>query len=270
MFVESILPVLLWNAAIVALCFAALWLISIRIRDVSFVDSWWALGMVVLAWSSFAVSGPGTPRKMLLLGLCTIWGLRLGIYLLWRWRKNGPDRRYVTMAGKAQSERQMSFARWSLLEVFALQAPLQFAVALPVQLGVLGSGRIGELSYAGAALAVIGIAFESIGDWQLMRFKADPDNRERILDTGLWRYTRHPNYFGDACVWWGLWMIAAEQGVFGLASVIGPVLLTFLLTRWSGMPTVEGRMRRKKKGYDEYVRRTPAFVPWFPRSPRPE
>ena len=263
----TILHLLLWNAAIVALCFAALWLISIRIRDVSFVDSWWALGMVVLAWSSFFLSGGGNPRRVLLLVLCTVWGLRLGIYLLWRWRKNGPDRRYQTMAGKAQSERQMSFARWSLLEVFALQAPLQFIVALPVQLGAVdGDGPAGLVRYAGAALAAIGIAFESIGDWQLMRFKADPDNRERILGTGLWRYTRHPNYFGDACVWWGLWLIAADAGIVGAVSVVGPILLTFLLTRWSGMPTIEGRMRRKKKGYDDYVRRTPAFVPWFPRS----
>ena len=261
----SVVRLLVQNAVIVALCFAALWGIALRLRDVSFVDAWWALGMVVLAGASFFGTGAPSPRKLLLLVLCTAWGLRLGIYLLWRWRRNGPDRRYVTMLGKAQSERKMGFARGALQLVFALQAPLQFAVALPVQLGVLGSGRIGELSTAGAALAVIGILFESIGDWQLLRFKADPANRERILDSGLWRFTRHPNYFGDACVWWGLWMIAAESGVFGLLSVIGPILLTFLLTRWSGMPTVEGRMRRKKKGYDDYVRRTPAFVPWFPR-----
>ena len=261
---------LIANAAIVALCFAVLWAIALRLRDVSFVDAWWALGMVVLAWASFFLSGEPSPRKLLLLALCSAWGLRLGGYLLWRWRKNGPDRRYVTMLGKAQSERGISFARGALQLVFALQAPLQFAVALPVQLGVLGNGRIGELGYVGAALAVIGILFETIGDWQLTRFKADPANREKILDSGLWRFTRHPNYFGDACVWWGLWMIAAESGIFGLISVIGPVLLTFLLTRWSGMPTVEGRMRRKKKGYDDYVKRTPAFVPWFPKSPRPE
>lgn len=266
MFVEFIWPVPLWNAAIVALCFAVLWLISIRIRDVSFVDSWWALGMVVLAWSSFFVSGAPTERKVVLLSLCTAWGLRLGVYLLWRWRKHGADRRYQTMAGKAQSERGIGFARWSLTAVFALQAPLQFVVALPVQLGVVSGRPLGPMAAAGIVLAAIGIVFESVGDAQLVRFKADPANRERILDTGLWRYTRHPNYFGDCCVWWGLWLIAAESGWIGAASVVGPVLLTFLLTRWSGMPTIEGRMRRKKKGYDDYVRRTPAFVPWFPKA----
>jgi steroid 5-alpha reductase family enzyme len=260
-----VIRLLLQNAAVVALCFLALWLIALRLRDVSFVDSWWALGMVVLAWASFAFgTGGSSPHKLLLLILCSIWGLRLGLYLLWRWRKNGPDRRYQTMAGKAQSERGIGFTRWSLTAVFSLQGPLQFVVALPVQLGMLGAGTIGPLGITGAALAVIGILFESIGDGQLTRFKADPANRERILDSGLWRFTRHPNYFGDCCVWWGLWLIAAESGI-GLWSLPGPVLLTFLLTRWSGMPTIEGRMKRKKPGYDDYIRRTSAFVPWWPK-----
>jgi steroid 5-alpha reductase family enzyme len=256
---------LLENAAVVILCFGVLWRIGIRLRDVSFVDAWWALGMVVLAWTSFFASGAPSPRKLLLLGLCTTWGLRLGLYLLGRWRKNGPDRRYVTMAGRAQSERGIGYARWALTSVFALQGPLQFTVALPVQLGMLGHASIGPFGWIGAALAVLGIAFESIGDAQLVRFKADTANRERVLDTGLWRYTRHPNYFGDVCVWWGLWLIAAESGAVGAVSVIGPLLLTFLLTRWSGVPTTEGRMRRRKPGYEDYVKRTPAFVPWFPK-----
>jgi steroid 5-alpha reductase family enzyme len=169
------------------------------------------------------------------------------------------------MAGKAQSERGIGFARWSLTAVFALQGPLQFVVALPVQLGVVSARPLGLVAAAGIVLAAIGIVFESVGDAQLVAFKRDPANRERILDTGLWRYTRHPNYFGDCCVWWGLWLIAAEGGWIGAATVVGPVLLTFLLTRWSGMPTIEGRMKRKKPGYDDYVMRTPAFVPWFPR-----
>ena len=254
---------LLENAAVVVLCFGILWAIGVRLRDVSFIDSWWALGMVVLAWTSFfATPGAPTPRKLLLLVLCTIWGLRLGLYLLWRWRKNGPDRRYVTMAGKSG----MSYAMWALTSVFALQGPLQFIVALPVQLGTLSDTPIGPLGWIGAALAVLGVLFETIGDAQLVRFKADPANRERVLDTGLWRYTRHPNYFGDVCVWWGLWLIAAESGVIGAASIVGPVLLTFLLTRWSGMPTTEGRMRRRKPGYEDYVKRTPALVPWIPKA----
>src|ERR1700742_3944265 len=126
---------LVQNAAIVALFFAALWGIAVAIRDPSFVDSWWALGMVVLAWASFAATGPVNGRKIVLVSLCTAWGMRLGVYLLWRWRKNGPDRRYQTMAGKAQSERGIGFARWALTAVFGLQGPLQFVVGLPVPLG---------------------------------------------------------------------------------------------------------------------------------------
>lgn len=260
----EIARLLVQNMLVVAACFAALWLISVRIRDVSFVDSWWALGMVVLAWSSNFTTGALTPRKLLLLVLCSVWGLRLGFYLLWRWRKNGPDRRYQTMLGKAQSERGMGFARAALQLVFALQGPLQFIVALPVQLGQIGDGAVGALGAAGVVLAVIGILFETVGDWQLMRFKNDPSNRERVLDTGLWRFTRHPNYFGDCCVWWGLYLIAAETTA-GRWALAGPVVLTVLLTRWSGIPTIEGRMRRKRPDYEDYVRRTPAFVPWLPK-----
>ena len=265
----TVVALLAQNAAIVAACFALLWLLAIRLRDVSFVDSWWAFGMVVLAAASFLANGVPRPRRLLLAGLCAAWGLRLGTYLLLRWRRNGPDRRYTALLGRVQSERHWSFAAAALVYVFALQAPLQFIVALPVQLGQIGDAPIGVLGMAGAALAIAGIGFESIGDRQLARFQADPANRERVLDTGLWRFTRHPNYFGDACVWWGLWLIAAESNALGLATIVGPLLLTFLLTRWSGVPTTEGRMRRKKPGYEDYVRRTPGFVPWIPRPRRP-
>lgn len=261
----TVLRILLVDAAVVAACFGVLWLIALRLRDVSFVDAWWALGIAVIAWTTFLIARETGQRAVLMLALCTVWGLRLGLYLLWRWRRNGPDRRYQTMAGKAQSERGIGFGQWALTSVFALQAPLQYIVALPVQLGPLGGDAIGPVAAVGAALALIGILFESIGDAQLARFKADPANAGAVMDKGLWRYTRHPNYFGDACTWWGLWLMAAESP-FGWLTVAGPILLTVLLTRWSGVPTTEGRMRRKKPGFEDYVRRTPAFVPWFPRS----
>jgi steroid 5-alpha reductase family enzyme len=252
------------NFAISLALFVLLWVINLRTRDPSFIDSWWPLGMVVTAWASFAEVGHGGARGLLLTALCTAWGLRLGLYLLWRWRKHGPDRRYVTMMAKAKSERGWSYARASLLLVFALQLPLQFVVSLPVQLGQLAGAPIGPLTIAGVVLAVVGIAFEGVGDYQLTAFKADPANAGRVLQTGLWRYTRHPNYFGDACVWWGLWLIAAETPV-GIVAVVGPILITFLLTRWSGIPTVEGRMRRRRPDYEAYVLRTSGFIPAPPR-----
>lgn len=261
----SLLTLLGLNALSVAVCFLILWLIACRIKDPSFVDSWWAGGMVVLAWSSFAQSSPG-PHRWALTLLATAWGLRLALYLLWRWRQHGPDRRYVSMMAHAKQERGWGFPLASLLLVFALQAPLQFVVALPVQLGQTpgGDGALGPVALGGVALAVLGILFETIGDAQLVAFKAKPENKGKLLTTGLWRYTRHPNYFGDALTWWGLYAIACEQP-YGVWSAAGPLLLTFLLTRWSGAPTTEGRLKRTRPEYADYMARTSGFVPWFPR-----
>jgi steroid 5-alpha reductase family enzyme len=261
----EIVSLLLQNFTIAMVLFLTLWLVNVRIKDPSFIDSLWALGMVLISWATFAFVGGRGVHALLLTGLCTVWGVRLGAYLLWRWRKNGPDRRYVTMMGLAQKDRGWGYAKASLLLVFALQLPLQFIVCLPVQLGQLsGDAPLGPLAFAGAALSVIGILFETIGDLQLVAFKADPANNGKVLQSGLWRYTRHPNYFGDACVWWGLYLIAADTGL-GAWSLPGPILLTFLLTRWSGVPTVEGRMRRKKPEYEAYVQRTSGFVPMPPK-----
>jgi len=261
----EIVQLLILNFTIATVLFLSLWLVNVRIKDPSFIDSLWALGMVLISWTSFLFTGARGAHSLLLTALCTIWGLRLGIYLLWRWRRNGPDRRYVTMMGLAQKDRGWGYARASLLLVFALQLPLQFIVCLPVQLGQIPAPTpLGPLAWAGAVLAAFGILFESIGDFQLVAFKADPANAGKVLQSGLWRYTRHPNYFGDACVWWGLWLLAADTGL-GAWSLPGPILLTFLLTRWSGMPTVEGRMRRKRPDYEAYVQRTSGFIPMFPR-----
>ncbi|WP_184722076.1 DUF1295 domain-containing protein [Caulobacter sp.] len=258
-----ILTVLAVNAAVSAVAFLALWAVSLKIRDVSFIDAWWGPSMALLAWSTL-LQGPITPHGLLLTGVCTLWAARLGGYLFWRWRQHGADRRYVSMLAHAEKHRGWSFAKTALLFVFATQYALGFVVALPVQLGQQ-AGALGPLAIAGAVLAATGIFFETIGDWQLTRFKADPENAGKVMDKGLWRYTRHPNYFGDACVWWGLYLIAAETGI-GAWSLPGPVLITVLLTRWSGVPTTEGRMRKSKPGYEEYVARTSGFVPWFPKS----
>jgi steroid 5-alpha reductase family enzyme len=258
---------LILNLVVSGALFLLLWVANLSLRDPSFIDSWWALGMVVLAWLSFVSTGQGGRHALLLTALCTVWGLRLGIYLLWRWRAHGPDRRYVTMMAHAQSERGWGYPIASLLLVFALQFPLQFIVALPAQLGQVGPDTsLGLLALGGGLLALFGILFESVGDFQLVRFKSDPRNAGKVLQTGLWRYTRHPNYFGDACTWWGLYLVAADHGV-GVWSLPGPVLLTVLLTRWSGVPTVEGRMRRKRPDYEAYVQRTSGFIPWLPRTP---
>ncbi|MFN3453285.1 MAG: DUF1295 domain-containing protein, partial [Sphingorhabdus sp.] len=163
-----------------------------------------------------------------------------------------------------------SWSKTSLLSVFLTQAPLLFITCLPAQIGIWSSdgGRtvLGPLAFTGAIIALIGILFETVGDAQLNAFRANPANKGKVLDTGLWRYTRHPNYFGDACTWWGIWLIACETGLPGWISIIGPIFLTFTLTRWSGKPLLEYGMRKTRPGYAEYVARTSGFFPLPPKS----
>lgn len=259
--------VLAINAAVILALFLAAWAICVAMRDCTPVDSLWGLGMGVVAVSTFLQTGGGTQRRVVLTALCVAWALRLGGYMLWRWRDHGPDRRYVRMLEKAKAERGWGYGYAAFRLVFMLQMPLLWLVCLPVQLGQIEAepATLGALGWIGAGLAVAGLIFESIADWQLVRFKRDPANADKVLDKGLWRYSRHPNYFGDACVWWGLWLIAAETQL-GVFAVVGPIYLVYTLTRWSGMPTVEGRMRRRKPAYEKYVQRTSAFIPWPPKS----
>jgi steroid 5-alpha reductase family enzyme len=254
--------VLAVNAAVVLVGMLGLWLVSLRTRDPSFIDAAWGLGFVVIAWVSFAVTDAGPDRRPLLLAITTLWGLRLAGYLFWRWRRNGPDRRYVAMMRRASNP-----TLFTLTHVFLLQGALMLVVSLPVQLGMAGDhpDALGVAQYLGAALAVAGIALETIADLQLVRFKADPANDGKVLDTGLWRYTRHPNYFGDFCVWWGIFLVSLSTAA-SIAGIVGPLVMSFLLMRWSGVGPLEHHLRRRKPGYEEYVRRT---SPFFPLPPKP-
>ena len=262
----DVLRILAIDAVTVVIAFTTLWAICSAIRDVTMVDAWWALGMALLALATFVQMDVATDRRVLLLGLCALWAVRLGGYLFWRWRDHGPDRRYVRMMEKAQEKRGWGYARASFWLVFVTQAPLQFIVALPVMLGQIQAAPValGTLAYIGAGLALFGIAFESIGDLQLTLFRKDPANTGKVLNTGLWRYTRHPNYFGDACVWWGLYLIGAET-TLGIWAIPGPILLTWTLMKWSGAPTLEFRMRKTKPQYADYIATTSGFVPWPPK-----
>ena len=261
----TVLSLLAVNALVLVAAFVLAWLICLKTRDVTPVDSLWALGMVLIAGVTFLQTAGDPTRKAVLLALCALWGVRLGGYLLWRWRDHGPDRRYQTMFAKAEAAKGWSFGKASALMVFATQALLLYVVCLPVQLGQIDAGPpFGPLGIVGVVVAVTGVLFESIGDWQLTRFRKDPVNAGQVMSSGLWRYTRHPNYFGDACAWWGIYLVAAESGT-GLWALPGPVLLTWTLMKWSGVPTIENRMKRRKPGYDAYARRTSGFFPWPPR-----
>lgn len=261
------LDALLINVAVDLAMMLALCAVAARIGDVSFIDAVWGAGMVVLALASWLqVPGP-SQRASLLLAMTALWGARLGWHLYTRWRAHGEDPRYARMLGKAREQGRYGSAAFKV--VFGPQAVLLFLVCLPAQLGILASAApapLGRLGWAGAALWLTGLLFESIGDAQLKAFRADPASKGQVLDTGLWRYTRHPNYFGDACVWWGIWLVAAEAGQWtALASLIGPLFLTYTLTRWSGKPLLEKGLVKNRPGYADYVARTSGFIPWPPK-----
>ena len=255
-----------WCALAIVILLTATWLVSLHLADASIIDPVWGLGFVVVAWvARFAAAGEGVAlRQDVLVALTTVWGLRLFAHLALRHRGQGEDFRYKRMR-KKHGER---FGRVSLVTVFGFQAVMMFLVSMPVQVGQVpdhppGLGLAGEL---GIALWAVGLFFETVGDWQLTRFRADPANAGTVLDSGLWRYTRHPNYFGDICVWWGLFLIAAATGV-GALTILSPVLMTVLLVKVSGVPMLEYSLRKRRTGYDDYRGRTSTFVPWPPRKP---
>lgn len=240
------------------------WLASLVQRDASLVDRFWGLGFVILAWFWWAL-GPQYLSALLPVVLVTIWGLRLSLYLTWRNWGAGEDIRYARMREKHGD----GFGRVSLVTVFLLQAVVLWIVALP--LFAIGQGMFNPdvmqwVGIAGIGLWVIGFFFETIGDWQMARFRADPANQGRVMDRGLWRYTRHPNYFGDLCVCWSIYLFSIAFG--GWWTVIGPLLMSFLLVRVSGVRLLERDLVDRKPGYADYVRRTNALLPWFPRPNR--
>lgn len=258
--------VLLVNFGVLCVSFFILWLICLPLKDSTIVDAYWAAGTLVLAVSTTLQTGL-SDRNILLLAICGVWGVRLAGYMFWRWRDHGPDRRYQKMFDRLKRDKNWDFPLASFIAVIITQAPLQYLVSLPAQLGQIDREPValGVLAWAGAVIAVFGIIFECIADYQLTRFRKTPGNEGKVMQAGVWKYSRHPNYFGEALVWWGLYMIAAETQT-GLWSFIGPAFLTWTLMRWSGAPTMENRMRRTKPEYLSYIERTSSFVPWFPKA----
>jgi steroid 5-alpha reductase family enzyme len=240
----------------------ATWLLSLRLRDVSIVDVAWGLGFVLVAWIAFALGDGDMGRRTLLAVLTSVWGLRLAGWIGRRKLGHpGEDPRY----GAWREKHGDRFWLVSLGTVFLLQGALVWLVSLPLQGAATEPAVLGVLDAVGAAVWAVGLAFEAIGDWQLGRFKADPVNRGTVMDRGLWRYTRHPNYFGDFTVWWGIYLVALSAGAWW--TLPGPLVMSLLLTRVSGKDHLERTMSRRP-GYAEYVRRTSGFVPLPPRRSR--
>ncbi|MBI1349177.1 DUF1295 domain-containing protein [bacterium] len=251
-----------WGLGLLLIAMTVLWLISLWRRDVSIVDPFWGTGFLMLAWTSIAWhSSRTTPRALLVCALVTIWSLRLSLYLLWRNAGHGEDERYAAM----RRHHGPWFPWISLFTVFWLQAVILWIVAQPI-LAITTSSVTSEWNLwdiLGATLWLIGFAFEAIGDWQLARFKANPANRGQVLRYGLWRYTRHPNYFGDFCVWWGFYLFAVADGASW--TIISPVLMSILLMRISGVTLLESTIEERRPDYAEYRRTTNAFLPGLPK-----
>ena len=258
---------LLANALVLLISILALWRLSVKLKDVSIVDIFWGLGFVIVSWVSlavsFALSQDFAPRRWLLCTLVTVWGFRLAAHLWQRNHGKGEDYRYQSIRKRVGP----SFWWSSFFIVFGLQGLLIWLISLPLQVAQADARpfELTWLDYFGLLVWIVGFAFEALGDDQLKRFKANPQNKGKVMDQGLWHYTRHPNYFGDALQWWGLWLIALNTP-YGLMTIFSPFLMTLLLLKISGVSLLEKTLTKTKPGYESYMRRTNAFLPWPPKS----
>lgn len=250
-----------WLAGLVPIAAlgAATWVVSVIKRDASIVDSMWSLLFLAAALVYAAVSPVEGPRPALVLVLLGAWALRLAGYITWRNWGQPEDRRYQEI----RARNEPNFAVKSLYLVFGLQGVLAWVVSLPLLAALTSARPINTLDVVAAVIILLGLAGETIADWQLARFSADPTNRDRVLDTGLWRYTRHPNYFFEFCVWWGFYLLALAAG--GWWAIVSPLLMSVLLLRVSGVMLLEKDIASRRPDYRRYVERTNAFFPGPPR-----
>jgi len=249
-------------AAITILCImVATWLLSLALKNASIVDIVWGLGFAITSWVlAITIDGDST-RQILLAVMVGSWGLRLGGYLAKRNIGHGEDWRYKAMRKKKGAR----FGLISLVTVFGLQGVLMWVVSLPVMFGNSdATPGVGPLAVIGVMVWAVGLSFEAVGDWQLVQFKKDPNNAGKVMQTGLWSLTRHPNYFGDALLWWCIGSVGAETGS-GVIGFIGPVVMTVFLLRVSGVPMLERSLMKRREGYAEYAARTSAFIPRPPK-----
>lgn len=239
-----------------------IWVVSLVIQDVSIIDVFWGLGFVLISAAAIGRHGPPDPRDLLIFAIVTVWAARLALHLFLRWRRLGhEDRRYAAMRRKAGPR----FAILSLFTVFWLQAGILWVVSLPLQAAFSAPlSDLGPLDFAGAAIAIAGLVIEALADYQLTRFGRDPANSGRVLNTGLWAWSRHPNYFGDTVLWWGVFLLCISASHVWWTA-IGPIVMTYFLLNVSGVPMLERKMADRRPEYAEYIRRTSSFVPWPPR-----
>lgn len=259
---ELFTDIILINLATVVVMMIIGWIISLAYRNVTVVDSLWGLGFVLIVWVTFVLSDGYRPRAGLIAALVTIWGLRLSLYLTKRNWGKGEDPRY------GEWRRQSGDRFWivSLFKVFLLQAVVMWCISLVLQYGQMSPvpGHLTVLDAVGVIVWMTGFLFESIGDWQLARFKSNPANRGKVMDRGLWAYSRHPNYFGEFLMWWGLFLVTLATPA-SWWTIISPSIVTAVLLKMTGIPLTEKAITRTRPQYEEYIERTSAFIPWFPK-----
>lgn len=253
------LDIYLYGLMVALLLPALVWVMSLFKGDVSIVDSLWSLIFLALCASYLILNEFTTVRAVIVLMLVALWAVRLSAYITWRNRGQPEDSRYQAMRRKYSP----NFALKSLFIVFLLQGLLAWIISLPLLAAVTGSKPLNLLDGLALLLVMAGTLFESIADAQMASFKADPDSKGKVMDRGLWRYTRHPNYFGECCVWWGFYLFALASG--GWWSILSPLLMTFLLLRVSGVSLLEKDIVERRPGYRRYIEHTNAFVPGLPK-----
>jgi steroid 5-alpha reductase family enzyme len=262
---ENIVSIFLINLGAVIAMMVGVWLLSLVKRDASIVDVFWGLGFVFVAWLTFFQTDGFLGRKLLITLLTTIWGLRLAVHIFIRNWGHGEDRRYEAW----RSQHGERFWWVSLFTVFGLQAALLWVISIVVQAGQIAPvpSRLVWLDYLGAVIWAVGFSFEAVADWQLAGFKADPANRGKVMNRGLWAYSRHPNYFGECLLWWGLFLVTlATPG--GALTIISPILITILLLKVSGVTLLEKTIVETRPEYANYMKTTSSFFPWFPKKDR--
>ncbi len=256
---DGLLVNLVASAVAVVLVLAVTFAVTVAQGRKDTIDTAWGLGFVAIAAVGVVVSA-GEPRAWLVLTLTAVWGGRLAAHLHERNSQRGEDPRYTEMAERAGGNPY----RHLLLVVFPTQGAIMFLVSLPLQAAAHLTASLGVLDVVAVLVWLVGFLFETIADAQLARFSTNPANKGRVLDSGLWRFSRHPNYFGDACVWWGLFLFAGHHWI-GLLTIVSPIVMTALLARGTGKPMTERRMMSSRPGYADYVRRTSGFVPLPPK-----
>jgi len=263
--VTDLILMMALNLAAVTLVMILFWLWSLPLKDVSIVDIAWGANGALIAVISFLLASGAFPRKLLLTGMAGFWGVRLAVHIAVRKRGKGEDFRYAAM----RENHGDAFPRRSLYRIFLLQALLIWAISMPVMVGQHASTppTLTLLDYLGLAVFILGFGIEVLADQQLKAFLSRPENQGKVMDRGLWRYSRHPNYFGESLIWWGIYLVAAATP-WGWVTVFSPLLMTWFLLKVSGVPLLEEGLAERKEGYREYMERTSVLVPLPPRDGR--